>query len=48
MSDSWFDEYVYEVAVDEKHLSAAMKKVLKEKPVELPPWDPMGSVAFAR
>ncbi len=48
MSDSWFDEYVYEVAVDEKYLSAAMKKVLKEKPVELPPWDPMGSVAFAR
>ncbi|MGC8589304.1 C1 family peptidase [Athalassotoga sp.] len=48
MSDSWFDQYVYEVAVDEKYLSAAMKKVLKEKPVELPPWDPMGSVAFAR
>jgi len=36
------------LVVDEKHLSAAMKKVLKEKPVELPPWDPMGSVAFAR
>ncbi len=48
MSDSWFDEYVYEVAVEEKYLSSAMKKVLKEKPIELPPWDPMGSVAFAR
>lgn len=48
MSDSWFDQYVYEVAVDEKYLSSAMKKALKEKPVELPPWDPMGSVAFAR
>ncbi len=48
MSDSWFDQYVYEVAVEYKYLSPAMKKALKEKPIELPPWDPMGSVAFAR
>ncbi|BBJ28858.1 C1 family peptidase [Athalassotoga saccharophila] len=48
MSDSWFDQYVYEIVVDKKYLSKEMKKALKEKPVILPPWDPMGSVAFAR
>ncbi len=48
MSDSWFDQYVYEIVVDKKYLSKEMKQALKEKPVVLPPWDPMGSVAFAR
>lgn len=48
MSDSWFDQYVYEIAVDEQYLSDEMKKLLKEKPTLLPPWDPMGSVALAR
>jgi len=48
MSDSWFDEYVYEIVVDQKYLSSKMKKALKEKPVILEPWDPMGSVAFTR
>lgn len=48
MSDSWFDQYVYEIVVDKKYLSNEMKKALKERPVVLPPWDPMGSVAFTR
>lgn len=48
MSDSWFDQYVYEIAIDEQYLSTEMKKLLKEKPTLLPPWDPMGSVALAR
>ncbi len=48
MSDSWFDEYVYEIAVNQKFLSSEMKKALKQKPVVLEPWDPMGSVAWAR
>jgi bleomycin hydrolase len=45
MTDAWFDEYVYEVAVDKNRLPASMLPLLKGKPVVLPPWDPMGSLA---
>ncbi len=45
MGDKWFDEYVYEIVVDESYLTDDMKNALKMKPVALPPWDPMGSVA---
>ncbi len=45
MGDKWFDEFVYEIVVDKSYLSDEMKKALEEKPVMLPPWDPMGSVA---
>ncbi len=45
MGDGWFDEYVYEIVVDKSYLTDEMKAALKEKPVALPPWDPMGSVA---
>ncbi len=48
MSNSWFDEYVYEIVLDKKHLSPEMKEALKAKPIALKPWDPMGSVAFVR
>ena len=45
MSDSWFDEYVYEVAVSRRFLSADLLAVLDTEPVVLPPWDPMGALA---
>ena len=45
MGDKWFDEYVYEIVVSRKYLSEEMKEALKKKPLVLPPWDPMGSVA---
>ena len=45
MTDEWFDEYVYEVAVDTSYLTDAQRKALKSKPVMLPPWDPMGALA---
>ncbi len=45
MSDEWFDEYVYEVAVDVALLPKALRKVLSEEPIPLPPWDPMGALA---
>ncbi len=48
MGNKWFDEYVYEVVVDKKYLSDPMKEALKKKPIVLPPWDPMGSVALVR
>ena len=45
MTDEWFSEYTYEVAVNKKYLSEKLKKVLKQKLIELKPWDPMGSLA---
>lgn len=48
MSDDWFDEYNYQVIVKEKYLPAKAKKALKKKPIELPPWDPLGSLAPMR
>jgi bleomycin hydrolase len=45
MSDSWFDEYTYQVVLNTKYLSARLKRQLEIKPVLLPPWDPMGSLA---
>jgi len=45
MTDRWFDEYNYEVAVEKKYLSAELLKVLEMEPVPLPPWDPMGALA---
>ena len=45
MSASWFDQFVYQAVVDKKYLSEEELKALKEKPIVLKPWDPMGSLA---
>ncbi|MCD4774521.1 MAG: C1 family peptidase [Candidatus Aegiribacteria sp.] len=45
MSDRWFEEYTYEVVIDKKYLSDELKKALETEPIELKPWDPMGSLA---
>lgn len=45
MSDTWFDEYNYQVVINKKYLSNALKKQLALDPIVLPPWDPMGSLA---
>ena len=45
MSDRWFDEYNYQVVVHKKYLSAEQRAAYESKPVELDPWDPMGSLA---
>ena len=45
MSDAWFDEFNYEVVVRRSHVPAKSLKALERKPVELEPWDPMGSLA---
>lgn len=45
MSDDWFDEYVYEVAVNKRLLPKRLLATLKTEPVRLPPWDPMGALA---
>ena len=48
MTDAWFDEYVYEVAVSRDYLSEDLAAVLRQEPTVLPPWDPMGALAVAR
>ena len=45
MTDSWFDEYTYEVVVDKKYLSKKILEIFERKPIVLNPWDPMGSLA---
>lgn len=42
MTDQWFDEYMFRLAVNKKYVSAKVLDLLtKEKPVRLPAWDPM-------
>lgn len=48
MSDEWMDEYTYQVVVNKKYLPEHLKKALEQEPVELKPWDPMGSLAVMR
>ncbi len=45
MNDSWFDEYMFEIAADKKMLPPKLQKALARKPIMLPAWDPMGSLA---
>ena len=47
MSDNWFDEYLYEVAVEKRTIAPELLAVLDTEPVKLPPWDPMGALAVA-
>lgn len=44
-SDLWFDEFVYQAVINKKFLSDEQKAMLNTTPVELAPWDPMGSLA---
>ncbi|SCW51160.1 bleomycin hydrolase [Eubacterium ruminantium] len=44
-SDSWFDEFVYQVVVDKKYLDKETLGLLDQPLIELEPWDPLGSLA---
>lgn len=46
MSDAWFDEFNYEVVVHRKYVPEEVLAALQESPLELDPWDPMGSLAL--
>ncbi|MTT31147.1 aminopeptidase [Terrilactibacillus sp. BCM23-1] len=48
MSDDWMDEYTYQVVIHKKYLSEELQKALKQDPISLKPWDPMGSLATWR
>lgn len=43
MTDQWFDEYMFRVVVDKKYIPSDILKYLDQKPIVLPPWDPMFS-----
>ncbi len=43
-SDTWFDRYVYQAAVDRAFLGD-LAALAEQEPVELAPWDPMGTLA---
>ncbi len=44
-SDVWFEEFVYQTILHKRYLDAAAQQALNEPPVELAPWDPMGTLA---
>lgn len=46
MNDSWFAEYMFEIAAPVSYLPAELRPALDLEPVVLPPWDPMGSLAY--
>ena len=43
-SDSWFDKFVYQAAVEKEYLGE-LAEFAKKDPVVLEPWDPMGTLA---
>jgi len=45
MNDSWFDQYVFEIAVPTRLLPPELADHLDDDPIVLPAWDPMGSLA---
>jgi len=45
MNDSWFDEYVFEIAARREALPEALRPALDADPIVLPAWDPMGALA---
>ncbi|MBM44313.1 MAG: aminopeptidase [Phycisphaerae bacterium] len=45
MNDSWFDEYMFEIAARKSALPAELQEALEAEPIVLPPWDPMGALA---
>ena len=49
MSDSWFDNYVFQTVINKKYLSKEQLEVLeKGEYIELEPWDPMGTLAYMK
>ena len=43
-SDSWFDKYVYQAAIEEEYLGE-LAALAKQEPIMLEAWDPMGTLA---
>ena len=41
MTDEWFDEYMFRLVVERQFVPADVLKMLEQKPIQLPAWDPM-------
>jgi len=41
MTDEWFNEYMFRLVVEKKYIPEDILKMLDQKPVQLPAWDPM-------
>ena len=41
MTHDWFREYMFRVVVNKKYIPADILKLMDQKPVKLPAWDPM-------
>jgi bleomycin hydrolase len=41
MTDEWFDEYMFRLVLEKKYVPADIMKMLEQKPIMLPAWDPM-------
>ena len=41
MTDEWFEEYMFRVVVERKYVPEEVLKILEQKPIMLPAWDPM-------
>ncbi len=48
MNDSWFAEYMFEIAAPKSYLPTELQEALDLEPIVLPPWDPMGSLAITK
>ena len=45
MNDSWFGQYLFEIAARKSALPAELQAALESEPIVLPAWDPMGALA---
>ena len=41
MTDEWFNEYMFRLVVEKKYVPEDIMKMLDQKPIMLPAWDPM-------
>jgi len=41
MTDDWFNEYMFRLVLEKKYVPEDVLKLLNEKPIRLPSWDPM-------
>jgi bleomycin hydrolase len=40
-TDEWFNEYMFRVVIKKEFINTKTLKILEQKPIILPPWDPM-------
>ncbi|MBQ0080640.1 MAG: C1 family peptidase [Alistipes sp.] len=46
MTDDWFNEYMFRLVARTKYVPEDVLKLLKQKPIKLPAWDPLYSYDF--